>query len=921
MKRYLFVAFLLVNLAACGPTESQQPPPPAAPANLTPQAGDQQVILSWNPSEGATGYNVYRSEDPEVGVRAENRRNPALVQDTTFTDADVENGQTYYYVVTAVGEGGESAASDEVEATPQEGAVPPDAPQGLAAAAGDGQVVLSWQASAGASGYNVYRSDSPNVTLDADNRQNATLVQTTTFTDTNVENGVTYYYIVTAVGEGGESAASEVVEATPLEGAVPPPDAPQGLSVEAGDGQVVLSWQASTGASGYNVYRSETQNVEVNADNRLNATPLQATTFTDTNVASGATYYYVVTAVGPGGESSASNEASIALDPDPEQRGAWRSLPASAKNRQEVSYVQLDGKLYLTGGLGEGDTLHEVYDPVAGTWTSVAPLPEKLDHIQGVALNGRIYYIGGLANFPGPYSSSVYIYNPETDSFSEGTPMPRGRGAGGVAAHDGKIYYAGGLHDRQAVAWFDVYDPDTDSWQELEDMPEVRDHFHAVVLDGLFYAIAGRDTQINAVTAAVDVYDFATGEWTRLDTELPTPRGGFAAAVLGDEILIIGGEGGGNTYEEVDAYHPATNSWRELAPMITPRHGIQAAVCNGGVYIAAGGKTQGGNDPSNAHEVFFMGTERPCEPDEPEDFSIVQWSQASQAPQGLAEAQGAAVDGKLYVFGGYTSWSPLTVSDQGHVYDPATNTWSTLPTAMPERLTHGGTAVDGRDIYIAGGYPGRDPTGQTFSTTNVWKYNVDSASWTAMPSLPEARGAGAMVRLGRTLHFFGGANAGRQDASDHWTLDLDGGSAWQEAEPLPTARNHLGAMVLDGKIYAIGGQQGQDHNAVYFDTVEVFDPQTGSWSTAASLPQVRSHITEATFVMEGRIFVIGGDRAHTVAENSVFAYSPRSDSWTSLTPLPARREAGVGNVIDGTIYYTTGGGGLSRATYRGVPLR
>lgn len=108
-------------------------------------------------------------------------------------------------------------------------------------------------------------------------------------------------------------------------------------------------------------------------------------------------------------------------------------------------------------------------------------------------------------------------------------------------------------------------------------MPRPRDHFHAAVLDGVFYAIGGRDANINATNAFVDAFDFETQTWTTLPTELPTERGGFASAVLGDEILIIGGEGGGNTYDEVEAYNPVTNRWRTLTPTPTPRHGVQAA--------------------------------------------------------------------------------------------------------------------------------------------------------------------------------------------------------------------------------------------------------------------------------------------------------------------------------------------------------
>ncbi|MGH2753738.1 MAG: malectin domain-containing carbohydrate-binding protein, partial [Actinomycetota bacterium] len=298
--------------------------------------------------------------------------------------------------------------------------------------------------------------------------------------------------------------------------------------------------------------------------------------------------------------------------------GAWQTLPSSSIDRQEVAHVQVDGRFYLAGGLATGATAVEMYDPIAETWTTVGQMPEALDHIQAVAIGTKIYLIGGLNNWPADDSANVYIYDTETDDFTEGAPMPnaRERGAGGVAVHNGKIYYAGGLHDGAAVNWFDVYDPVTDDWSALSDMPNGRDHFQAAVLNGKFYAIGGRNQAINAFVNVNQAYDFSTGQWAAGLAPLPTARGGFATAVLGDEIIVMGGEGGGKVFSEVEAYKPSTNTWRSLAPMTTARHGIQAAVCNDGIYLAAGGETQGGGTPGNVHDVFFLNGATTCSPPE-----------------------------------------------------------------------------------------------------------------------------------------------------------------------------------------------------------------------------------------------------------------------------------------------------------------
>jgi len=283
----------------------------------------------------------------------------------------------------------------------------------------------------------------------------------------------------------------------------------------------------------------------------------------------------------------------------------WTTVAPSSVARQEVSYVYVPemNRFYLAGGKS---TLQEAYDPTTNEWSDVAPLPEAVDHLQSVALHGRIYYIGGLAAFPRPSVATVYIYDAIRNTFSRGADMPAGRerGAGGIATYNGKIYIAGGLHDGSAVAAFDVYDPATNTWTEMPDMPRVRDHFQGAVVGNRFYAIGGRNTTIAATITAADAFDFSTNRWLTGMAPLPTPRGGFGAAFVGTRILIVGGETSAGTLNRVEAYDTAANTWQSLAPMRVARHGIQAAVSAGLVYVADGGTRPGGGYPTNIQEVY-----------------------------------------------------------------------------------------------------------------------------------------------------------------------------------------------------------------------------------------------------------------------------------------------------------------------------
>lgn len=291
----------------------------------------------------------------------------------------------------------------------------------------------------------------------------------------------------------------------------------------------------------------------------------------------------------------------------------WATQPPSGVKRQEVTYTALNGKLYLAGGKS---TLHQAYDPATRTWSTVAPLPVALDHMQVAALNGLIYYVGGLTGYPkGTSSGSVYVYDPVANSFSTAAPLPLGRdrGAGGIATYQGRLYLAGGFHTGATVRWFDSYDPVTNTWTALPDLPEPRDHVSAAVVNGRFYVIGGR-TYGPGLRGENDAFNFASGTWTTGLAPLPTRRAGAATAVFGAEIAVIGGEGGGATFSTNQAYNTTTNTWRSLPNMPTARHGIQAAMDQGTAYIADGGLTQGGGNPTDIQESFTLG-EAPLQPD------------------------------------------------------------------------------------------------------------------------------------------------------------------------------------------------------------------------------------------------------------------------------------------------------------------
>jgi len=267
---------------------------PAQPSGLQATAGNAQVSLVWSASAGATSYHVKRattSGGPYTQVAA-----PAM---TNFADAGLTNGTSYFYVVSAVNTAGESANSVQASATPVAPTQPPAVPTGLQATSGNAQVVLAWSASTRASSYHVKRS----TTTGGPYTQIGAPVATN-FTDSGLTNGMTYFYVVSAVNSTGESANSSQASATP---AAPsqPPAAPTGLQATGGNAQAALTWSASVGATSYHVKRSTTTGGPYT---QVGVTT--TTSFSDTGLTNGTIYFYVVSALNSIGESANSNQAS-----------------------------------------------------------------------------------------------------------------------------------------------------------------------------------------------------------------------------------------------------------------------------------------------------------------------------------------------------------------------------------------------------------------------------------------------------------------------------------------------------------------------------------------------------------------------------------------------------------------------------------
>ena len=269
------------------------------------------------------------------------------------------------------------------------------------------------------------------------------------------------------------------------------------------------------------------------------------------------------------------------------------------------------------------------------------------------------------------------------------------------------------------------------------------------------------------------------------------------------------------------------------------------------------------------------------------------WTTGANMNTARWESASVAMDGKIWVFGGWLD-NGRTGTQQYEVYDVAKNTWTKLG-YMPVAHTHSELAADPANhvIYLAGGLYGSYP-GTTVNT--VYEYNTLNNTWTSLPSMPSVHAAGALSLVNNTLDYFGGIGVDHNvDIGTHIVLDLNNLAAgWQSAPDMPDPRDHFAHVVLDGKIYAIGGEFGHDLLHEQQTLVDCYDPIAKTWTRLASIPQAKSHDESGTFVTpDGKIISAGGQIDDFHETDNVVEYDPDTNTWTTIGKLPLPMQGAV----------------------------
>jgi N-acetylneuraminic acid mutarotase len=259
------------------------------------------------------------------------------------------------------------------------------------------------------------------------------------------------------------------------------------------------------------------------------------------------------------------------------------------------------------------------------------------------------------------------------------------------------------------------------------------------------------------------------------------------------------------------------------------------------------------------------------------------WVEQPRLPIPTGEHAVIECQGKIHVVAGYARHR---VDGNFHqVYDSETGKWG-LKAPFPVACNHVAGVSIGSKVYTFGGFIEQNRCPHS----NCFVYDTAADQWAPIAGLLRPRGAISAVVLDGQIHLLGGRDVRSVEwheiydpKSDKYTF-LAGMRGSTATQPFVGQRDHMGVVVVDGKIHAIAGRM----DSYDFNTSlnAVYDPKTDAWSFAAPLPTARSGVS-AVYI-NGKIVVFGGEATGKVFGTNE-AYDPKTDRWEALTPMAVPR--------------------------------
>ncbi len=273
--------------------------------------------------------------------------------------------------------------------------------------------------------------------------------------------------------------------------------------------------------------------------------------------------------------------------------------------RSHFAIAEYKGRIYVFGGGGK-DFMSlnstEIYDPKMDIWYKRADMPTTRSGSVAAVLNDKIYVMGGgFRHTDGRFVffKVVEIYDPERDTWSQGPDMLMPHDYPSCVVMNEGIYVLGGHHPDATkgspmtdpgFSFCEVFDPGTHAWQEIAPMPTPRFAFAAVVLNNRILALGGAGLRKDGFKNfdAVESYAPVMNQWSEAGYKLPSPVAGIGACIHNNRLYIAGGNSGEKIEKRFACYNPDLNKWIMLDPLEEGRIVIGMITIDETIYLIGG---------------------------------------------------------------------------------------------------------------------------------------------------------------------------------------------------------------------------------------------------------------------------------------------------------------------------------------------
>ena len=307
-------------------------------------------------------------------------------------------------------------------------------------------------------------------------------------------------------------------------------------------------------------------------------------------------------------------------------------------------------------------------------------------------------------------------------------------------------------------------------WAALAPFPDPSEEVLGASAGGKFYVFAGLAPGWKP-KGIVQEFDPATNSWTQ-KKPMQLPSHHVAFTTLNDKIYAFGGfrlpDSGPPAWDPINnawEYDPATDSWKELAPMPTKRGAASAAVANGKIYVTGGanslpGVTENGIHPQRPHNVLATVEEY--------DPATNSWRTVRPMLVARNHHTAAGVGDKVYVIGGRIGSAFISVGsnniDLVEMYDPATDRWIPRDKMPTRRSAIGNGVYNGKIVVVGGEFQDRTQF-SAYKAAEV--YDPALNTWNILPSMPHPRHGVAVGAVGNRLYAVSGDGQSAGSGIEH----------------------------------------------------------------------------------------------------------------------------------------------------------